>query len=200
MGLFITFEGIDGSGKSTVMKEVKKILENEYKILTFKEPCGIPQSEHLREKVFDTNLSAFDRFRHFLKSQDILTPVIQRHFIEGYIVMCDRFTDSSIAYFLAESESSSYIDGNLGYKPDITFYIDISLETRKKRIQCRASNNPIDEKDDVFFERVKGHYEEIIAKEPERFVRIDGEQSIYDVVSDVVKAIRKRLEYVQYLE
>ena len=196
-GLFITFEGGDGCGKSTQLELVKKYLEERgFKTLTTREPGSIGLGQKLREVLlhYDGDVApraeAFlflaDRAQHIAK---IVKPAVN----DGVIVLCDRHTDSSVAYQgYGRGEDIEQINmlNNLatqGIKPDLTLLFDVSTEVAQTRVgneKDRMESAGIE-----FHKKVRQGYLEIAKKEPQRIKVIDSNVTIEEVFAQVKKVI-----------
>ena len=196
-GLFITFEGGDGCGKSTQLELVKKYLEERgFKTLTTREPGSIGLGQKLREVLlhYDGDVApraeAFlflaDRAQHIAK---IVKPAVNA----GVIVLCDRHTDSSVAYQgYGRGEDIEQINmlNNLatqGIKPDLTLLFDVSTEVAQTRVgneKDRMESAGIE-----FHKKVRQGYLEIAKKEPQRIKVIDSNVTIEEVFAQVKKVI-----------
>ena len=194
-GLFITFEGADGCGKTTQMNLLKEyLIQNGYEVVLTREPGAKGLGEQLREILLNYDGEVADRCESFLfladRAQNIETIVIPS-IKQGKIVLCDRHIDSTVAYQgygrglnLDEINSLNNIATG-GIKPDLTYVFDVDVETSAKRVG--------DEKDRMesagkeFFNRVRNGYLELAKKEPQRVKVIDSTRSIEEVFQDVVK-------------
>ncbi|MDH9162154.1 dTMP kinase [Staphylococcus succinus] len=203
MSAFITFEGPEGSGKTTVIQQVAQKLESEYNIVMTREPGGVKTGEQIRELLLEGDgmdertealLFAASRREHLVGK---VIPSLN----EGKIVLCDRYIDSSLAYQgyargigLAEVKSINEfaIDG---LYPDITIYLDVSVDIGRKRIlKNQRVQNRLDQESVNFHEKVVEGYKKIIHNESERFIVIDADRSIEEVVSAAYESISKYLE------
>lgn len=167
-GYFISFEGIDGTGKTTIMEKVAQLLrEQEYKVLTTHEPGGVTSAENIRHLIFAhdeleqlSELLLFEAARSELV-QKVLVP----SYLEGYIILCDRFTDSTIAYqsfgggLPIETVQNLNQIATKGFIPEMTIYLNVSSETRKKRLLHRTEINRYDLKDDSHTKKLLQWYE-----------------------------------------
>lgn len=196
--MFITFEGPDGSGKSSVIKKVyKDFTQKGYSIILTREPGGTPISEKIRDIILDNNntnldartealLYAASRRQHLVEK---IWPALK----EGKIVLCDRFLDSSLAYQGGGRHLG--IDNVLNINlfatentyPDVTFFFDVSPEiglTRvshdKKRVVDRLDNET-----EGFHDTVYESFKEIIKRYPKRFYVIDASRSLDEVIFTV---------------
>lgn len=198
-GLFITFEGADGCGKTTQINLLKDYLENKGKeVLLTREPGGKGLGEKVREILLNYDGVVSDRCESFLFLADraqnvdvIVKPALE----EGKIVLCDRHTDSTVAYQgygRGLNLDEIHMLNNLatgGKKPDITFVFDVDIETSMKRVGNEKDRMESAGKE--FFNKVRNGYLEIAKSEPERVKVIDSTKSIEEVHQDVVGIIEK---------
>ena len=199
-GKFITFEGVDGCGKSTqAEKLVEKLFEIDISAVTVREPGGDPISESIRKLLLHAEESMSDRAEALLmiSSRAQLTDkVILPHIINGKWVVADRYADSTLAYqgggrglsVNALDEINNF--GTYTLKPDITFFIDVPIEKADERMS--VSRDRIEKEGSNFQQRVRDQYLTIHAKDPDRVVLINGEQSIDKVFEDVWSAMKER--------
>jgi dTMP kinase len=203
-GLFITFEGPDGAGKSTVIQHVgEKIKQNGAHLLITREPGGIEIAEQIRQVILKKENTAMDSRTEALlyaaaRRQHLAEKVIPA-LKSGIHVFCDRFIDSSLAY-------QGYARG-LGieevyrinefaidqYMPDITFYLDVPPEIGLKRIEKHHGRevNRLDLESLDFHQKVSEGYQLLIQRFPERIIVIDATQSLEKVVQDVYEHVEK---------
>jgi dTMP kinase len=199
-GKFITFEGVDGCGKSTqAEKLVEKLFEIDISAVTVREPGGDPISESIRKLLLHAEESMSDRAEALLmiSSRAQLTDkVILPHIINGKWVVADRYADSTLAYqgggrglsVNALNEINNF--GTYTLKPDITFFIDVPIEKADERMS--VSRDRIEKEGLNFQQRVRDQYLTIHAKDPDRVVLINGEQSIDKVFEDVWSAMKEK--------
>lgn len=204
--MFITIEGPEGAGKTTVIGKLEEQLKNHISdFIITREPGGIPISEKIREIILNPEHTSMDgkteallyaaaRRQHLAEK---VIPAIKR----GTVVICDRFIDSSLAYQghargLGIEEvyqiNSFAIDG---YEPDLTLFLDIDPESGLKRIYQNENRelNRLDMESLSFHHKVYEGYQIVKEKFPNRIVTIDALQEIDKVVEDCLKAILKRL-------
>lgn len=201
-GLFITFEGADGCGKTTQMDLLAKYLKNnEKEVLLTREPGGKGLGEKVREILLNYNGDVSDRCESFLFLADraqnidiIVNPAVE----EGKIVLCDRHIDSTVAYQgygrgldIERINMLNNLATN-GHKPDLTFVFDIDVETSMKRVgkeKDRMESAGID-----FHNRVRKGYLELAKQEPKRIKVLDATKSIEEIHNEVIKIINEKLK------
>lgn len=204
--MFITIEGTEGSGKTTVAKELAKLLTtNGYEVVHTREPGGTPISESIRNVILDKNNTSMDGRTEALlyaaSRRQHLVEKIWPALKEGKIVLCDRFLDSSLAY-------QGYARG-LGYDevlninlfatentyPDLTLFFVIEPEAGLQRIAKNKNRevNRLDLEKLPFHQKVYDAFIELSKKFPERYVTIDASQSLEKVIKDAYNAIQERL-------
>ncbi len=198
-GLFITFEGIDGCGKTTQLKLLKEYLENKgFNVLVTREPGAKGLGEKLREILLNydgevsSNCESFlflaDRAQHI---DTIIKPAIDN----GTIVLCDRHTDSTVAYQgygrelnLKQIHYLNNIATN-NIKPDLTFILDIDVETSIERIG--KNRDRMESAGIEFFNKVRNGYIEISKQEPNRVKLIYGKESIETIHNQIIELINE---------
>ena len=196
-GLFITLEGADGCGKTTQLNLLKEYLTSKgYEIVVTREPGGKGLGEKLREILLNYDGEVSDRCEAFLyladRAQNIDT-IIKPAINSGKIVLCDRHTDSSVAYQGYGREQN--IDNiNMlnelavnGVHPDLTIVFDIDTETSMARVG--AEKDRLESAGIEFHKRVRNGYLEIAKKNSQRIKVVDASQTIEDVQRDVIKII-----------
>jgi len=205
-GSLITFEGIDGSGKSTQIQ----MLENEFNKLgveykTFREPGGTELSEKIRAILLDKEnielISTAESLLFAAARAQLTAEQIKPAIEKGEFVICDRFTDSTIAYQgygrgldIKQLEEINYI-ATAGLTPDITFILDISPEAAAVRMEAEASDR-MEEMGVDFFRRIRRGYCQIKDQNPNRYRLINGEQSPENVFKEIKEIIMKQFEEV----
>lgn len=203
MGLFLSMEGPDGSGKSLQLDLLEKQLKKlGYKVLRSREPGGTVIGERIRDILLDPGSSAMNPITEALlyaasRSQHV-SEVIKPALGNGYIVLADRFIDSSLVYQgigrglgleNVEMVNRWAIQGTI---PDLTLivYIDYEEGLRRKQLQQGHRLDRLEQEKEDFHRRVSQGYLELARRYPDRIALIDGSKSI----PDVQKAIWKRVE------
>ena len=194
-GLFITFEGADGCDKTTQMRLLAQYLEKQGKdVLITREPGGKGLGEKVREILLNYDGEVSDRCESFLFLADraqnidiIINPAVE----QGKIVLCDRHTDSTVAYQgygrgldIARINMLNNLATN-GRKPDLTFVFDIDVETSMKRVG--SDKDRMESAGKEFHNRVRYGYLELAKQEPDRIRVVDAAKSIEDIHQNVVK-------------
>lgn len=204
-GLFITFEGTEGSGKSTQLGLLAKVLK-EHRIphIITREPGGSRLSTHLRRWILnkldynlgkETELFLFlaDRAQHV---KEVVLPALQ----EGKVVLCDRYTDSTLAYqgggrgFDLKRLALLNETACDGLKPQLTLLFDLPVEVGLKRAMGRGKGKDRMEREDLaFHRRVRKVFLELAKKEKKRFVVVDASQSQSMVYQAMLEKLIDRL-------
>jgi dTMP kinase len=212
-GFFITFEGLDGSGKSTQLRRLKEWLQNNGLAVTpTRQPGGTRVGDRIRALLLDSRTDTLSSFTElglmFSDRAQSIAEVIEPALESGRIVLCDRFTDSSEAYQGGGRQLGSQIVRDLhaslcnGLQPDLTVLLlpdfDRSLARARQRNQRAVAatgndENRFEKESSEFYRRVFEKYREIAAREPLRVVAIDSDGSIEEVHQRVVEVVRGRL-------
>ena len=211
-GLFITFEGGEGSGKSTQIKLFEQYLKQQgQNVVLTREPGGTDVGKQIRSLLVEGDKDKFDETTEtllFYADRRInLTKVVWPALKEGKIVLSDRFNDSTIAYqyYGAGKFADTEVIDTLyrvvagDFKPDITFLLDIDvkvgLERSFKKAESMNTKELRFEKVDVsFHERLRKGYLELAQKEPDRFKVINAAQDIEVVHQDIIRAYESLVE------
>ena len=181
-GRFITFEGIDGAGKSSHIEALAQWLRQRgHEVLLTREPGGTALAETLRELVLHTAMDSLtEALLIFAARRDHLVAHIEPALTRGAMVLCDRFTDASFAYqgggrgfdltVLAQLEAWV----QQGRSPDLTIWFDLPAATAAARRAAVRAPDRFEAQDVAFFERVRAGYAARCADQPQRFARIDA--------------------------
>ena len=200
-GKFITFEGIDGAGKTTQAAMLVEFLEKQKLSISFvREPGGDPISESIRKLLLHSEEIMSDRAEALLMiaSRAQLTDrVILPYLMDGRWVVADRYADSTLAYQGGGRGLSSIALKEINYfgtytlKPDLTFFIDISVEEANKRVS--VSRDRIEKEGEEFQQRVRDFYTNLHTEEPERVILINGENSIDAIHNEIWSIVNEKL-------
>ncbi|MCQ2557234.1 dTMP kinase [Ligilactobacillus equi] len=207
-GYFISFEGSDGSGKTSVLKKIIEFLDQkgqQAKYLLTREPGGNKISEEIRQVILDVEntqmsaktealLYAAARSQHL---EENILPALK----ENKLVLCDRFVDSSIVYqgrarglgMDVVAQLNEFATDKLS--PELTIYFDVDPRVGLARIVAGRTNevNRLDQEDLSFYDDVRAAYQELAQKYPDRIVTINANQELEQVVADVFKVLAKRV-------
>lgn len=206
MSLFITFEGPEGSGKTTQLELLKAYLEKKgYAVLATREPGGTSIGDQIRAILLDPRntemLPASEALLFSAARAQIVQQVIRPHLTRGGIVLCDRYADSTLAYqgyghgLDLEMLHTITALATGGLKPDLTVYLDIDVEEGLQRKLAahtagKTEWNRLDQQEIAFHRRVRDGYLQMAAREPDRWLVIDATQP-----PEIIQAlIRARVE------
>ena len=198
-GLFITFEGGDGCGKTTQIKLLDEYLKNKgYKTMLTREPGSIGLGEKVREILLNYDGEVSPVCESFLFLADraqnvdcIIRPALE----EGTIVICDRHTDSSVAYQGygrgLDIDRINMLNNiaTSGLKPDLTIVLDVDVETSQARVG--SEKDRMESAGIEFFERVRQGFLEIAKQEPDRVKVVDSKQSIEDIHKQILELVAR---------
>ena len=201
-GLFITFEGNDGAGKTTICKMVQEaLIQQGYEVLYTREPGGSQIAESIRNILLDVNNTHMDArteaILYAASRRQHLVEVVQPALGAGKIVLCDRFIDSSLAY--------QGVGRNLGIEevyalnqfaidsmmPDKTIFLSVDIETGAKRMNLRGDKNRLDLEADTFHQKVRQGYETLLEMYPERIVKVDARGQVEEVFALAMEEVEK---------
>jgi dTMP kinase len=214
-GKFVTFEGLDGCGKSTQAERLAAVLrEQGFQVLVTREPGGTATGEKIRHLLLDTSTAGLSPFAElalmFASRAQHIEEVIQPALAQGQLVLCDRFTDSTEAYQGGGRKLGSepvlalhrILCGNL--KPELTILMDsdiaASVERARRRNRRRdptgrgENENRFEQESRAFFGRVRNTYLAIAAREPGRVVAVDARGSADETHAEIVQLVRRRLK------
>ena len=203
-GLFITFEGGDGSGKSTQIEILAGALEGTgFDVIVTREPGGTRISEAIRDLLLDPENSEISPLTEALlyasARAQIVDQLIRPALDEGKVVICDRFIDSSIAYQgygrgLGDQVESINAPATADCMPDITFFMKIDPEDAKKRIGDRGEEKDrIEKESDDFHRKVAEGYEELEKRFPDRIVPIDASARPEEISVKIIETVMNRI-------
>ena len=200
--MFITFEGPDGSGKTTQIHLLAERLRAAGRsVLTTREPGGTRIGDGIRQLLLDmahTEMNARAEALLFNAARaQLVTEVIRPALTDGAIVLCDRFADSTLAYqgyghrqeIAALRRLIEYAAG--GLRPDLTLYLDLPPEQGIRRKLARYPNR-LEMLDLSFHEQVRKGYQRLIEEEPDRWIVIDARRSRDEVHHDIARALQDR--------
>ncbi len=217
-GRFITFEGLDGCGKSTQLEKLAAVLRAQnLSVLVTREPGGTSTGEKIRHLLLDTNTSSLAPMGElalmFASRAQHISEVILPALVEGRIVLCDRFTDSTEAYQgggrKLGSEAVLALHRILcgGLQPELTILMDSDVavsvararrrnKTRGKNSRGKSDENRFEQESRAFFGRVRNGYLAIAAREPHRVVLVDARGTPKETHKQIVEIVRRQLKLV----
>jgi dTMP kinase len=197
---FITFEGIDGAGKSTHIEALaERLRQRGGEVVMTREPGGTPLAEQLRELVLHRPMDALtEALLVFGARRDHIQQTIAPALARGATVLCDRFTDATFAYQGAGrgfdlqmlSTLEAWVQQDL--QPDLTIWFDLPAETAAERRAAARTPDRFEQLDTAFFNRVRSGYEARFQQSPQRFARIDSSLPREAVWAQVVTHMEQR--------
>ena len=207
-GLFISFEGIDGAGKSTHIDGLARAFRAQGRAVTLtREPGGTPLAEKLRAMVLNDPMDAMtEALLVFAARRDHLQQVIEPALARGEVVLCDRFTDATFAY---QGEGRGFDIKTLSYlellvqtikglaadfvrHPALTVWFDLAPDVAAERLAGARVPDKFEAQPVTFFARVQAGYQARFDADPQRFARIAADQSREAVWRDVLTAVRQK--------
>ncbi len=205
-GLFISFEGIDGAGKSTHIEGLAQVLRAQGRHVTLtREPGGTPLAEKLRTLVLNDPMDPMtEALLVFAARRDHLQQLIEPALARGDVVLCDRFTDATYAYqgggrgfdLSVLRVLETWVQARPGTtalrQPDLTVWFDLDPAIAAQRLAGARVPDKFEAQPVEFFRRVAQGYAERLAHDPQRFARIDAAQVREKVWQDVLAAVRQR--------
>lgn len=203
--MFITFEGPEGSGKSSqIISLTEYLCHSGYDVLTTREPGGTPISEQIRSVLMDlknTDMQPRTEILLFQASRaQLVEQVIRPHLAKQGVVLCDRFADSTLAYQgygyqLNLDQLRTLIEfATGGLKPDLTLLLDLDVEVGLRRRAKGGGWNRLDALQMAFYQRVRTGYHELVKAEPERWVVIDAERPPEQVEAAIRQVVLEKLK------
>ena len=203
-GLFISFEGIDGAGKSTHIEGLAETFQQQGRRVTLtREPGGTPLAETLRGLVLNQAMDPLtEALLMFAARREHLIQVIEPALARGEVVLCDRFTDATFAYqgggrgfdwkVLQGLEAMvQKVEATPLRQPDLTIWFDLSPEVAAERLSTARVPDKFESQPISFFQQVRAGYAQRMNEMPTRFAQISADQTRDAVWQDVVKAIEK---------
>ncbi len=209
-GLFITFEGGEGAGKSTQIKLLSDYIIQQYQrnVVVTREPGGSAGAEEIRSLLLKGESGRWDKISELLlfsaARRDHLVKKIWPAMEQGSIVLSDRFADSTIAYqcfgygynqemFNTVNQLYQIIAGD--FQPNLTFILDLDVETGLARSRKRAGNDEqrFEDMQLTFHQNLRNGFLTLAKNNPERYVLIDASQSVQDIHDQIVTQLNKRI-------
>jgi len=204
-GLFISFEGIDGAGKSSHVQSLADAFRQQGRTVTLtREPGGTPLAEKLRAMALNDPMDALtEALLMFAARRDHLMQVIEPALARGEVVLCDRFTDATFAYqgggrgfewsVLSQLERWVQATPQAALRePDLTLLFELDPAIAAQRLAGARVPDKFESQPLEFFARVAAGYDRRAAAQPQRFARIQGDQPREAVWQDVLRSVRER--------
>ena len=194
---FITFEGVDGAGKSTHLAWFADALRQRgHDVLVTREPGGTPLGERLREILLSQTMCiGTEALLMFAARMEHIEQVIKPALSAGKWVISDRFSDASFAYqgggrgldWDKLSQLEQWVHGDL--QPDLTLFFDVPVEIARQRLANNSSLDRFEQEQSDFFERVRAGYHRRVREKPQRYAVIDAVQSMDKVKHQLEKIV-----------
>ena len=199
--MFISFEGTEGVGKTTLIRKIYEYLVQQgQEVVLTREPGGTPMAEQIRSLLLSVNhdenmsndtellLMYAARAQHL---QQVIVPAL----LAGKTVLCDRFTDASFAYQCAgrglSREKLNVLNQSfVSHMPNVTFWLDAPIELGMSRARERGALDRFEQEKVAFFEKVRAGYQELFEQSPERMKRLDATQSPEQVFEQAVAYLK----------
>lgn len=207
-GLFISFEGIDGAGKSTHINVLAEAFQAQGRVVTLtREPGGTPLAEKLRALVLNDAMDPMtEALLVFAARRDHLQQCIEPALARGEVVLCDRFTDATFAYqgggrgFDLETllylerlvQTTVGLEGSFVRQPDLTVWFELAPEVAAQRLAQSRAPDKFEAQPVTFFSRVSQGYLQRLQAQPHRFARIDADASRDQVWRAVHNAVQQK--------
>lgn len=205
--MFITFEGLDGAGKSTqIARLVARLQDTGHRVVATREPGGTPVGDRLREILLnspsDAVAPATEALLYAASRAQLVSQVIMPALEEGQCVLCDRYVDASLAYqgkglelgVKTVAQVNELATG--GLRPDVTFLFDLSVDTSRQRVEVtREHQQPdrIERRDNGYFERVREEFLRIAKSDPQRVIILNAALSPDALEQEIWYHVAKRL-------
>ncbi len=209
-GIFISFEGIDGAGKSTHIDGLAQAFREAGRVVTLtREPGGTPLAERIRQMVLNDPMDPMtEALLVFAARRDHIQQVIQPALVRGDVVLCDRFTDATFAYqgagrgfdwqILSQLEQwvqvfqPGQMPAGKALQPDLTLWFDLPAEVAAQRLTSARVPDRFEAQPQHFFEKVASGYARRLTEDPARFAKINANQAPAEVWLDVVTTLQSR--------
>ena len=199
--MFISFEGTEGVGKTTLIRRIYEYLEQQNKdVVLTREPGGTPMAEQIRSLLLSVNheekmCNDTELLLMYAARAQHLDLVVMPALNAGKTVLCDRFTDASFAYQCAgrglSQEKLALLNENFVTRmPDFTFWLDAPIEIGMTRARERGALDRFEQEKVTFFEKVRGGYATLAERHPERIKRLDATQTADQVFEQALAYLK----------
>ena len=210
--MFITFEGPEGSGKTTQIRLLRDYLQQQgWSVVATREPGGTPIGDQIRACLHDVNNTAMTAAAELLlysaSRAQLVGELIRPALAQGHIVLCDRYADSTLAYqgygrgldLAALQQITQFATG--GLQPDLTLFLDVAVEAGLARRQLGGDEmNRLDREAVTFHQKVRAGYFQLIAANPARWVIINAERPVPVIQAEIREIVRGRIRQARVCE
>ncbi len=210
--MFITFEGPEGSGKTTQIRLLRDYLQQQgWSVVATREPGGTPIGDQIRACLHDVNNTAMTAAAELLlysaSRAQLVGELIRPALAQGQIVLCDRYADSTLAYqgygrgldLAALQQITQFVTG--GLQPDLTLFLDVAVEAGLARRQLGGDEmNRLDREAVTFHQKVRAGYFQLIAANPARWVIINAERPVPVIQAEIREIVRGRIRQARVCE
>ena len=205
--MFISFEGTEGVGKSTLIASLNKALSAEHDVVLTREPGGTPLAEQIRELLLAPQQDATqqEQMSHatellliYAARAQHLDQVILPALSENKIVLCDRFVDASVAYQhggrgMDKAQIDLLTNTFVAKMPDLTFWLDLPVEQGMQRAKNRGTLDRFEQEKMAFFQRIQESYRQLAEQNPQRIIRLDASQSAEQLFAQALTIIQEKM-------
>jgi dTMP kinase len=197
--VLVTFEGVDGSGKSTQTELLQEWLQKEGRdVVTTREPGGTPLGERVRELLLDGEaIAPWTEAALFAAARaELVDRVIGPALAEGSVVVCDRYLDSSLAYqgiargLGVERVLAFNVEAIRGILPDLTFLLVVDVDEARRR--SASARDRIEREGVAFLSLVDNGYRQLAGLFPQRIVTIDAGRPVHDIAKEIREHVQQR--------
>ena len=201
--MFISFEGTEGVGKSTLIASLNKALSGEYDVVITREPGGTPLAEQIRELLLTPKQelmnSATELLLIYAARVQHVDQVILPALAQNKVVLCDRFVDASVAYQhggrgMDKSQIDLLTNTFVAKMPDLTFWLDLPVEQGMQRAKNRGALDRFEQEKTEFFKSIQASYRQLAEQNPQRIIRLDASQSAEQLFEEAISIIQEKMK------
>lgn len=206
--MFISFEGTEGVGKSTLIASLNKALSAEHDVVLTREPGGTPLAEQIRELLLAPQQDATqqEQMSHatellliYAARAQHLDQVILPALSENKIVLCDRFVDASVAYQhggrgMDKAQIDLLTNTFVAKMPDLTFWLDLPVEQGMQRAKNRGALDRFEQEKMAFFQRIQESYRQLAEQNSQRIICLDASQSAEQLFEKALSIIQEKMK------